>query len=53
MNVTIEQAYREACTALGEAEVRSRIQAAEIGRLSGEVEALRQALIERDQPPAD
>lgn len=34
MNVTLEDAYREATTALGEAHVQLRLQAAEIRRLS-------------------
>lgn len=46
MNVTIEQAYEKACTALGEALVRERFQAEEMQRLATEVEALREALRE-------
>lgn len=47
MNVTIEQAYEKACTALGEALVRERFQAEEMQRLATEVEALREAVAER------
>ena len=36
MNVTIEDAYREACTALGEAVVRERLLSAEVQRLTAE-----------------
>ena len=39
--VTLEEAYREACTALGEAVVQQRLLAAEIDRLRSEVERLR------------
>lgn len=35
MNVSLEDAYREACLALGEAVVRERLLTAELGRLSG------------------
>ena len=33
MNVTLEEAYREACQALGEATVRERLLTAEVARL--------------------
>lgn len=43
MNVTLEDAYAEACRALGEATVRERLLTAEIQRLTAENEALRKA----------
>lgn len=39
MNVTLEDAYAEACRALGESIVRERLVSVEVQRLSGEVEA--------------
>lgn len=36
MDVSLEDAYREACTALGESIVRERLLAAEIARLTAE-----------------
>lgn len=44
MNVTIEDAFKEACTALGEGLVRERIQAQEVRRLTAENAALRDSL---------
>ena len=44
--ITTEDAYREACTALGEGIVQQRLLAAEIGRLDGEVAKL---AAERDE----
>lgn len=42
MNVTLEDAYSEACRALGEAVVRERLLTAEIHRLT--------ALVPQEQP---
>lgn len=39
MQVTIEQAYQEACTALGEAVVRERLLIAQLSKLTAEGEA--------------
>jgi hypothetical protein len=41
MNVTQEQAYAEACQALGEAVVAQRLIAKEVARLTAELERLR------------
>ena len=43
IQVSIEDAYAEACKALGDATVRERLLTAEIQRLTAENEALRQA----------
>ena len=39
MNVSLEDAYAEACRALGESVVRERLLSAELQRLSGKDEA--------------
>lgn len=39
MNVTIEDAYAEACRALGESIVRERLLSAEIQRLTSDAES--------------
>lgn len=39
MNVSLEDAYREACLALGEAVVRERLLTAELGRLTAQGQA--------------
>lgn len=41
MNVTIEDAYAEACRALGDALVTQRLLGAEVQRLTAENEALK------------
>lgn len=38
MNVTIEEAYREACTALGESVIRERLLTAELSRSARQAE---------------
>jgi hypothetical protein len=45
LNVTIEDAYREACTALGETIVRERLLTVELQRLSAEPEPDAEATI--------
>ena len=57
MNVTIQDAYEEACRALGEGVVTQRLMAAEIARLQGENDALRTALggppLDEDRPSTE
>lgn len=43
IKVTTDQLYAEVCRALGETEVRARLLADEVQRLTAENEALRQA----------
>lgn len=53
MNVSLEDAYREACLALGEAVVRERFLSAEVQRLTAEQSDLPAKTCGEAHPDAD